>query len=315
MGSQLDHTTNAGGCTFGTFSRAEVFLLHRIAHLQVENDALTHQLVQRENSLQQEKDSFIKSISATCDAFRVRAVSAEAQMEEVLEEQRRAAEVQEARCLTQDAKETAIIRQLQVQLSGIGNECKTLKNLLAQSETGMTALRRKQQQDSLMRSKADNIREKEKDSLIKKLQQAVDEEQSLCDGMQKTILCKDCQLATKEQAILEISGKAEDAENAARQLASEIIQLSHLPPIIDAMQLYLKNEADKMYRAGLAGGLENFAKVALTFLQSYRGGALDRLIDEAVAERREKLNQNLAHGFEAGRACVMDTLKQHLSGR
>jgi hypothetical protein len=131
--------------------------------------------------------------------------------------------------------------------------------------------------------------------------------------MQKTIATRDQQLVAKDVALKEASGKAEDAEKAAKRLASEIIQLSHLPPIIDTMQLYLKTEADKMYKAGLAGGLENFAQVALQFLRSYRGGTLDRLIDEAVADRREKLQQNLSRGFEAGRAYIMESLTTHLS--
>jgi hypothetical protein len=54
-------------------------------------------------------------------------------------------------------------RQLET-LSGIGDECKKLKNLLAESETGMAALRKKQQQEAGVRCKADTNKDKEKDA-------------------------------------------------------------------------------------------------------------------------------------------------------
>jgi hypothetical protein len=249
------------------------------------------------------------SVSGTCEAFRVRALKAEA----LLDEAREASQTQVDAAPSQDEREVQLVKQLQVQLSGIGDECRALKELLAQSENGLVTMRKKHQHDTSARCKAESTKEKEKDALIRKLQQALLDEQSLCDGMQKSLLSKDEQMCTKDARIVELTAQVTDAESAAKRLASEIIQLSHLPPIIDTMQQYLKTEADKMYCAGLAGGLENFAQVALTFLRTYRAGTLDRLIDETVAERRAKLQQNLAQGFEAGRAYVMESLIPNLA--
>jgi hypothetical protein len=50
----------------------------------------------------------------------------------------------------------------------------------------------------------------------------------------------------KEQQICKLTEEYAEAEEAAKRLAGEIIQLSHLPPLIDTMQLYLKTETDKM---------------------------------------------------------------------
>jgi hypothetical protein len=74
--------------SFGSFTPGEHLLLQRLAHTQGENAALVSlleqkqnshatALVQREKELQAEKDAFVRSVSETCNAFRLRALTAE----------------------------------------------------------------------------------------------------------------------------------------------------------------------------------------------------------------------------------------------
>ena len=70
---------------FGSFTLSEGLFLQRIAQLQAENavllrevganrDQCTAALVEREKELQTEKDKFMRSVSETCNTFRLRAL-------------------------------------------------------------------------------------------------------------------------------------------------------------------------------------------------------------------------------------------------
>jgi hypothetical protein len=292
---------------FGSFTSTDVVLLQYVGHLQSENARLgrhladeqtrhTAELVRRENELQAEKDAFMKSVSCTCDSFRLRAAAAETHAEQVEKENTSAL-----------SHERQLVERLRQEVSGIAEQRQKLQTLLQESETTVEVLRKKQLQHPArgVKSKSENAKEKERDAAGKKLQQELLNEKSLGDAMQATLADKEAQLA-------KAAGDLTDAENAAKRLAGEMIQVSHLPVIVDVMQLYLKVETDKMYKAGISGGLENFAKTALAFLRAHRAGALDELVNAAVSSRRDDIRKQIAQGYEAGRVFVLESLVPHL---
>lgn len=300
---------------FGSFTLSEGLFLQRIAQLQAENavllrevganrDQCTAALVEREKELQTEKDKFMRSVSETCNTFRLRALNAEEKLRKAQAELPRDgpdadAEADADAGAADRARE--LVASLRVEISASKKQCEALQALVAETEARCAELRKHHQQHAADRSKAGNAKEKEKDAVIKRLTQDVHDERSVSDALQSS-------LATKDELVGSLTIKFQEAELAAKRLAAEVIQLSHLPPIIDTMQLYLRVETEKMYKAGVDGGLENFAQVALSFLRSYRAGGLDKLVDAAVAERREQLKKNLVDGYEAGRAYVMESL-------
>lgn len=324
--------------TFGSFIASEIAQetalkqSYQINILIEEKNAIqrdfTRRLVERENTLQAERDAFVLSVTATVEKYRrenetlrhelqlLREAAADLSQStepldhlitvlktetdtQCVENTVHAADLHSKLELAETEKAN-IVEELACAKSSICNLKGIIETMKVENEEDRQALIRFKQSASKQNARSNSTPEGA--SKVKKLEAELKEEKLLYESL-------NCKTAQLERANVSTASRLKEAEDSARFIAGELLQLSHLPAIIDAIQTYLKHETTQMYECGTKGGLEEFARRALAFLRAYRAGSLDTVIQTAVKKRQLELKTNLLNGFQNGEHIIRDDLR------
>lgn len=111
-------------------------------------------------------------------------------------------------------------------------------------------------------------------------------------------------LVAAEAALSELQKKFKVCDEERMQSMRHVMEASHYPPLIDAMQLYIENVFTKLHNAAVQNDMGLFAKVAMEQLTQFKAGGMDKLV-ERVVEKHHTSIREVAVSFATERGLVV----------